>query len=116
MDEDGKEINPHIPQYMSTSPWYLSQGNGPTLKHQRNWKINTPSAIKVAGESAATANNWYDRGSKTFQAKKFRKGACTKYVVCLPTLTPRGGTSTHPRPARFPFSYSFSSLSRCRSR
>lgn len=23
VDEDGKEINPHIPEYMSKAPWYL---------------------------------------------------------------------------------------------
>ena len=23
-DEDGKEINPHIPQYMAAAPWYLN--------------------------------------------------------------------------------------------
>ena len=27
-DEDGKEINPHIPQYMAAAPWYLNN-NGP---------------------------------------------------------------------------------------
>lgn len=25
VDEDGKEINPHIPQYMAAAPWYLTQ-------------------------------------------------------------------------------------------
>lgn len=24
VDEDGKEINPHIPRYMSSAPWYLN--------------------------------------------------------------------------------------------
>lgn len=24
VDEDGKEINPHIPHYMSSAPWYLN--------------------------------------------------------------------------------------------
>jgi pre-mRNA-processing factor SLU7 len=24
LDEEGKEINPHIPQYMAAAPWYLN--------------------------------------------------------------------------------------------
>ncbi len=26
LDEDGKEINPHIPEYMTSAPWYLNKG------------------------------------------------------------------------------------------
>ncbi|CAM6079610.1 unnamed protein product [Sphagnum tenellum] len=65
LDEDGKEINPHIPQYMSSAPWYLN-AERPSLKHQRNWKTD-----------ANYTKDWYDRGKKMFQADKYRKGACT---------------------------------------
>ncbi|KAJ9566916.1 hypothetical protein OSB04_002882 [Centaurea solstitialis] len=64
VDEDGKEINPHIPQYMSSAPWYLN-AERPSLKHQRNWKSD-PNYTK----------SWYDRGAKIYQADKYRKGAC----------------------------------------
>ncbi|EFJ41682.1 hypothetical protein VOLCADRAFT_41650, partial [Volvox carteri f. nagariensis] len=64
VDENGKEINPHIPQYMTTAPWYLNSDK-PTLKHQRNWN-----------DKGKDGTQWYDRGAKIFQATKFRKGAC----------------------------------------
>lgn len=64
MDEDGKEINPHIPQFMASAPWYLNQDH-PSLKHQKAWDPEK----KDSGQ-------WYERGAKTFQAAKYRKGAC----------------------------------------
>ncbi|GMH33989.1 hypothetical protein BSKO_01823 [Bryopsis sp. KO-2023] len=64
VDEDGHEINPHIPQYMSNAPWYLNNDK-PSLKHQKNWKGKLQDS-----------RQWYDRGTKTFQANKWRKGAC----------------------------------------
>lgn len=68
VDEDGKEINPHIPEFMSKAPWYVATGK-PSLKHQKN-----------AGASifdTSDINNWYARGQKAGPAAtKYRKGAC----------------------------------------
>mmetsp|Transcript_15673 Transcript_15673/g.38031 ORF Transcript_15673/g.38031 Transcript_15673/m.38031 type:complete len:587 (+) Transcript_15673:211-1971(+) len=67
LDEDGNEINPHIPQFMAAAPWYLSQNNAKAgLKHQKAF----------GGNDKEGGDEWYQRGAKTFQATKFRKGAC----------------------------------------
>lgn len=65
-DEEGKDINPHIPQYIAKAPWYLSQDSRPSLKHQR-----------YSAEQSSSFHKWYQRGfvSKT-PSTKFRKGAC----------------------------------------
>ncbi|GBM01927.1 Pre-mRNA-splicing factor SLU7 [Araneus ventricosus] len=67
VDEDGKDINPHLPQYISSAPWYFGAKTA-TLKHQR------PQSDKQ--KDFAQISDDYVRGLKGSVCVRYRPGSC----------------------------------------
>lgn len=75
VDQDGKMINPHNPDFITRVPWYLGN-SGPTLKHHEVQKVDHFLSLKESDElveaKLRTQQEIRERHSKT----TFRKGAC----------------------------------------
>jgi len=69
VDEEGNMINPHIPQYMSQAPWYISDGKV-GLKHQRM------SHFGLESQKSTISTKFQPKVRQGPRASKFRKGAC----------------------------------------
>ena len=68
MDEKGEMINPHIPNYIASVPWYIDKDKKPSLFHQHKLKADDKHGI----------GDWYHRGvpKNAKSANRYRKGAC----------------------------------------
>ncbi|GIX87332.1 pre-mRNA-splicing factor SLU7 [Caerostris darwini] len=67
VDEDGKDINPHLPQYISSAPWYFGAKTA-TLKHQRPQPDKQKSFAQISDD--------YIRGLKGSVCVRYRPGSC----------------------------------------
>lgn len=75
IDQDGKMINPHNPEFITKVPWYLGN-TGPTLKHHSRQKNN--HELSIAETDALVLKKLAAQQEVQAASKKttYRKGAC----------------------------------------
>lgn len=75
LDQDGKMINPHNPDFITKVPWYLGN-SGPTLKHHAVQKAD--HFLSLAESDALIEQKLAARKASVQAAPKtvYRKGAC----------------------------------------
>lgn len=92
-DEKGEMINPHIPNYIASVPWYIDPEKKPSLFHQH----------KLKAEAKHKIGDWYHRGvpMNAKASGRFKKGACEncgamthKKKTCLERPRKRGAKWT----------------------
>eukprot|EP01031_Cornospumella_fuschlensis_P030048 gene30048-36291_t len=76
IDQDGKMINPHNPDFITKVPWYLGNNAGPTLKHHNIQKIDHEITLTEADEIVNRKLAAQQEARSSAPKTMYRKGAC----------------------------------------
>lgn len=75
LDQDGKMINPHNPDFITKVPWYLGN-SGPTLKHHNIQKsdhfLSLSESDQIINQKLQSQRSILDNQTQ----KTFKKGSC----------------------------------------
>lgn len=75
VDQDGKMINPHNPDFITKVPWYLGN-HGPTLKHHSIQKNDHELSLAETDSLIAQKLRAKSEAQKSSAKTVYKKGAC----------------------------------------